>query len=102
MKTASDPSFRAVAILKAHAGRERELRAFLAEVVPEIRRVAGLRRLEVSRSLSDPAQWMLYYWWDSPADSERYVAGALYASIAPQLAVLVEEHLLVVGELFSE
>jgi quinol monooxygenase YgiN len=102
MTTASDPSFRAVAILKAHAGRERELRALLAQVLPKVRRVAGLRKLEVSRSLSDPAQWMLYYWWDSPAHSETYVAGALYASIAPQLAVLVEEHLLVVGELFSE
>jgi hypothetical protein len=45
---------------------------------------------------------MLYYWWDSPAHSERYVAGALYASIASRLTVLVEEHLLVVGELFSE
>ena len=102
MKTASNPSFRAVAILKAYCGRERELHDFVAEVLPEIRRVAGLRKLEVSRSLSDPAQWMLYYWWDSPADSERYVAGALYESIAPQLAVLVEEHLLVGGELFSE
>jgi quinol monooxygenase YgiN len=102
MTTASGPLFRAVAILKAHSGRERELRAFMAEVVPEIRRAAGLRKLDVSRSLSDPAQWVLYYWWDSPAHSERYVAGALYASIAPRLAVLVEKHLLVVGELFSE
>ena len=99
---ASNPTCRAVAILKAYSGRERELRAFVAEVLPEIRRVAGLRKLEVSRSLSDPSQWMLYYWWDSPAHSERYVAGALYASIAPQLALLVEEHLLVVGQLFSE
>jgi len=102
MTTTSNPLFRAVAILKAHSGRERELRAFMAEIVPEIRRVAGLRKLEVSRSLSDPAQWMLYYWWDSPAHSERYLADALYARIAPQLAILVEEHLLVVGELFSE
>ena len=102
MTTASDPLFRAVAMLKANSGRERELRGFMAKVVPEIRRVAGLRKLEVSRSLSDPAHWVLYYWWDSPAHSERYVAGALYASIAPRLAVLVEEHLLVVGELFSE
>ena len=102
MTTASNPTCRAVAILKAYSGRERELRAFVAEVLPEIRRVAGLRKLEVSRSLSDPSQWMLYYWWDSPAHSERYVAGALYASIAPQLALLVEEHLLVVGQLFSE
>ena len=102
MKTESNPAFRAVAILKAHSGREGELRAFVAEVLPEIRRVAGLRKLEARRSLSDRAQWMLYYWWDSPAQSERYVAGALYASIAPQLAVLVKEHLLVVGELFSE
>jgi quinol monooxygenase YgiN len=102
MTTAANALFRAVAILKAHSGRERELRAFLAEVVPEIRCVDGLRGLEVSRSLSDPSQWMLYYWWDSPAHSERYVAGALYASIAPQLALLVEEHLLVVGQLFSE
>ena len=99
---ASNPTCRAVAILKAHSGRERELGAFVAEVLPEIRRVAGLRKLEVSRSLSDPAQWMLYYCWDSPADSEHYVAGALYAGIAPQLAALVEEHLLIVGELFSE
>jgi len=102
MTTAPSPSCRAVAILKAHGGRERELRGFMAEVLPEIRRVAGLRKLEVSRSLSDPAQWMLYYWWDSPADSERYVAGTLYASIRPRLAVLVAEHLLVIGELFSE
>ena len=102
MKTAANPSFRAVAILKAYSGRERELHDFVAEVLPEIRGVAGLRKLEVSRSLSDSAQWMLYYCWDSPADSERYIAGALYASIAPQLAVLVEEHLLVLGELFSD
>jgi quinol monooxygenase YgiN len=101
MKTASNPTCRAVAILKAHSGREGELRAFVAEVLPEIRRIAGLRNLEVSQSLADPAQWILYYWWDSPADSERYVAGALYARIAPRLAVLVQEHLLIVGELFS-
>jgi hypothetical protein len=102
MKMASDPTFRAVAILKAYSGRERELRAFMAEVLPEIRRVAGLRKLEASGSLSDPAHCMLYYCWDSPADSERYMAGALYAGIAPRLAALVEEHLLMVGELFSE
>jgi len=101
MRTASNPTFRAVAILKAHSGREGELRAFVAEVLPEIRRVAGLRNLEVSQSLTDPAQWILYYWWDSPAASERYVAGALYAGIAPRLAALVHEHLLIMGELFS-
>jgi quinol monooxygenase YgiN len=102
MNAASNPSFRAVAILKASSGRERELRAFVAGVLPEIRRVAGLSKLEASRSISDPARWILYYWWDSPAHSERYRAGALYASLAPQLAVLVEEHILILGELFSE
>ena len=100
MNTVSNPLFRAVAILKARRGREPELRSLVAEIVPEIRRVGGLRRLEVSRSLSDPAQWVLYYAWDSPGDTERYVSSALYANIAPQLAVLVEEHLLVIGELF--
>ena len=96
---ASNPTCRAVAILKAYSGRERELRAFVAEVLPEIRRVAGLRKLEVSRSLSDPTRWILYYWWDSPADSERYMAGALYAAVVAKPAVLVEEHLLILGEL---
>jgi len=99
MTIAPDPSFRAVAILKAYSGRELELRALFGEVLPGIRRVAGLRKLELIRSFSDPTQWILYYWWDSPADSERNIAGELYAGLAPRLAVLVEERLLILGEL---
>ena len=96
------PPFRALAILTAKPGLEQALLDFTLDVAPEIRKVDGLRKLEISCSTAHPGQLLLYYWWDSPAHSERYVAGALYASIAPQLALLVEEHLLVVGQLFSE
>jgi quinol monooxygenase YgiN len=69
------PSCRAAAILKAKSGQEQALVDFTLEVMPEIRKVDGLRNVEVSRSVSDPGRLLIYYWWDSPAHSERYVAG---------------------------
>ena len=98
----SGTSFRAVAILKAKEGSERALQDFTLDAAREIRGVEGLHRLEISRALSDPGQLFLYYWWESAAHSQRYVGGPVYAKIAPRLEALVEEHLLVVGDLVSE
>ena len=92
---------RAVAILKAKEGSEQALLDFTLKVAPEIRNVDGLRRLEVSRSLAEPRQLVLYYWWESGAHSQRYVASPLYSRIAPQLEALVQEHVLLVADLLS-
>ena len=93
--------YRAAAVLRAKSGQEEALVAFTLEVLPEIRKVDGLRRIEVSRSLSDRGQLLLYYWWDSPAHSARYVRSPLYAKIAPRLGELVKDHLLVVAEIID-
>jgi quinol monooxygenase YgiN len=97
-----ESAFRAVAILKAKKGLEEALQDFTLDVAPEIRNVDGLHRLEVSRSLAEPGQLILYYWWESDAHSQRYVAGPLYSSIAPQLEDLVQEHLLLLAEPISD
>jgi quinol monooxygenase YgiN len=97
----ADSSCRAVAILKARDGAEQALVDFALHVAPEIRAVEGLRRLEVSRELTEPGRLLLYYWWESSAHSQRYVAGPVYTRIAPRLAELVREHVLVVAELVS-
>jgi quinol monooxygenase YgiN len=95
------PDCRAIAILKAKAGQEQALLDFTLSSVTEIRAVDGLRRLEVSLSPQEPEQLILYYWWESAAHSQRYVAGALYARLAPRLQALVAGHLLLVGDLVS-
>jgi len=98
----TESSFRAVAVLKAREGREQELLDFTSAAAREIRKVDGLHKLEVSRSLADPGQLVLYYWWESPAYSQRYVAGPVYADIGPRLQNLVQDHLLVVSKLVSD
>jgi quinol monooxygenase YgiN len=98
----TNSAFRAVAILKAKAGLEEALEDFTLDIAPAIRNVDGLRELEVSRSVTDPGQLILYYWWETPAHSQSYVAGPLYAAtIAPQLKVLVEQHQLLFAHLLS-
>jgi len=96
------PSFRAIAILTAKRGLEQALLDFTLDVAPEIREVDGLRRLEISRSTAHPGQLLLYYWWDSAAHSQRYVASPLYSSIAPHLQRLVQEHQLLLASLISD
>jgi quinol monooxygenase YgiN len=98
----TSPSCRATAILKAKSGQEQALLDFTLEVMPRIRKVDGLHKVEVSRSVSDPGRLLLYYWWDSPAHSQRYVSGPLYASLAPRLQALVQEHSLVLAEIVDE
>jgi quinol monooxygenase YgiN len=95
----TEPSFRAVAILKAKVGKEQALVDFTLESLALVRSVEGLHKVEVSRSLSDPRQVVLYYWWDSSGHSERYLAGPLFARIAPGLQALVDEHSLVLAEI---
>lgn len=97
-----DPSFRAVAILKAKRGLEQALLDFALDVGVEIRAVEGLRRLEISRSAADPGQLLLYYSWDSGAHSQRYLSSSLYARVAQQLKELLQAHELVLAELVSD
>ena len=94
----TSPSCRVAAVLKAKSGQEQALLDFTLEVMPQIRRVDGLHKIEVSRSITDPGRLLLYYWWDSPAHSQRYVGGPLYSKIAPRLQALVQEHSLVLAE----
>ncbi|MGI8741561.1 MAG: putative quinol monooxygenase [Bryobacteraceae bacterium] len=81
----TDPRFRAIVHLKAKPGQERAVLDLSLEMAPEIRRVDGLHRLEINRVLGDPSRLVLYYWWKTPAHSDRYVAGPVYASfgVAP-------------------
>ena len=97
----SDPSFRALAILKAKPGLEQALLDFALRVAGEIRGVDGLRRLEISCAVANPGQLLLYYWWDSSAHSQRYVSGPLYSRIARQLEELLDAHEIVLADLVS-
>lgn len=97
----TEPSIRAVAILKAKVGQEQALVDFTLESLASIRNVDGLYKVEVSRSLSDPGQLVLYYWWASSGHSERYLAGPVFARIAPALQGLVDQHSLVLAEIVS-
>ena len=90
--------YRAIAVLKAKPGQAQRLLDFALEVLPRIRKVKGLHKVEVNRSTTDPERLVLYYWWEKAGDSDRYVAGPVYASIAPRLASLVEEHELYMTE----
>jgi hypothetical protein len=51
--------------------------------------------------VSDPGRLILYYWWESPRHSDRYLAGPVYAKVAPGLEALVQEHSLVLAEMIS-
>jgi quinol monooxygenase YgiN len=97
----TEPTIRAVAILKAKAGQEQALIDFTLESLASIRTVEGLHKVEVGRSLSDPGQVVLYYWWDSSGHSQRYLAGPVFAGILPGLQALVDEHSLVLAEIVS-
>ncbi len=88
----NDTEYRAIAILKAKHGEEDALLDLTLEVLPAIRKVEGLKRMEVNRELTDPSRLILLYWWQSPAHSERYVAGPIYDAIIRQLKPLVAEH----------
>ena len=60
-------------------------------------------RLSVAgRPVSDAGQLVLYYDGASVEDSQRYVAGPVYAKIAAQLQALVQNHLLLLGKLVSD
>ena len=98
----TQPSFRAIAILHAKGGQEQALLDFTLSALREIRKVDGLRSVEVSQSVSDRGQLVLYYDWASVEDSQRYVAGPVYAKIAAQLQALVQNHLLLLGKLVSD
>jgi quinol monooxygenase YgiN len=94
----SNAEYRAFALLKAKPGEAQALLEFTLEVLPEIRKVDGLQRMEVNRDIADPSHLVLLYWWQSPAHSQRYVAGPVYAAIAPRLKSLVAEHALYMTE----
>jgi quinol monooxygenase YgiN len=96
------PPFRALAILTAKPGLEQALLDFTLDVAPEIRKVDGLRKLEISCSTAHPGQLLLYYWWDSSGHSQRYVASPLYAQIAPHLQRLLQDHQLLLADLVSD
>ena len=98
----SNSSFRAIAILTAKPGLEQALLDFTLDVAPKIRRVDGLRKLEISRSTAHPGRLLLYYWWDSGAHSQQYVASPLYSEIAPHLQRLLQDHQLLLADLVSD
>lgn len=84
--------YRAIALLKAKPGHAQDLVDLTLDVLPAIRAVEGLRRMEVNRDIADPDCLLLLYWWQSPAHSAKYIAGPVYAAIMPRLSVLVVEH----------
>ena len=94
-------SWRAIAILKAKSGKEQELTDYTLEVMPMIRLVDGLLKVEVNRTAFDPGQLVLYYWWESLEHSDLYVAGPIYAKVMPKLKELIQEHTLILGELID-
>jgi quinol monooxygenase YgiN len=96
-QTAGAVGIRAFALLTAAPGKQSELLAFTLQVLPRIRTVPGLESVEVSRSLSNPDQLLLYYRWESAQHSREYLDGPLYAEIAPRLAALASDHMLVLG-----
>lgn len=96
-----EQTWRSIAILKAKPGKEQELQDYTLEIMPKIRMVDGLRKVEVNQSRSDPGSFILYYWWESLAHLYRYVSGPKYAKILPKLKGLVQEHKLIVAELID-
>lgn len=84
--------YRAIALLKAKPGQAQALVDLVLDVLPAIRAVEGLRRIEVNRDIADPNHLLLLYWWQSPAHSSSYVAGPVYAAIMPRLLALLAEH----------
>jgi quinol monooxygenase YgiN len=98
----TEPSFRAAAILKAKAGQEQALLDFTLGAMAIIRKVDGLHKVEVSQSVSDPGQLVLYYWWETTNHSELHVRGPVYSKISPRLQALSQDHSLVVAKLVSE
>ena len=91
-------AIRAVALLQAKPGQEQALRDFTVGVLPSIQQAEGLYAVEFSCSLAAPPQMILYYAWRSLADSERYLAGPIYAQIAPRLHALIADRSLTVAE----
>jgi quinol monooxygenase YgiN len=98
----TESSFLAIAILKAKAGQDQALLDFTLRAMALIRNVDGLNKLELSRSVSDPGQLVLYYWWKTPTHSDRYISGPVYSEISSRLQALAQEHLLVVAEIVNE
>lgn len=88
----SKAPLRALAVLKSKPGRGPDLEAFTRSVLPQIRGVPGLIKVEFSRDLLDPEHFVLYYWWQSEEASKAYTAGPEFASIAPRLRDMVAEH----------
>jgi quinol monooxygenase YgiN len=93
--------YRAIVILRAKPGQEEALLSFTLGVAPRIRAAEGLEKLEVNRAVDEPGRLALYYWWESPGHSDRYVAGSIYAEIMQVLKDLIAEHLLVMTENLS-
>ncbi len=63
-----------VAILRARAGCEDELGRRLAELVAPTRAEPGCIHYDLHRDNTDPAVWVLYETWKSPADLDRHFA----------------------------
>jgi quinol monooxygenase YgiN len=98
---AMSAEYRAMVMLKAKTGHEKELLEFTLKVASQIRAVDGLEKLEVNQAVDDPGKIVLYYWWISPGHSDRYVAGPVYAEIMPVLKTLISEHMLVMNKNIS-
>lgn len=94
----STARFRSIVHLKAKTGQEQALLDLSLGVASDIRRVDGLHQLEINRVIDDPARLVLYYWWETPEHSDRYVAGPLYAAFMPRLEALVDEHTVLIAE----
>jgi hypothetical protein len=96
----TERSNRAVAVLKAKAGQEQVLVAFTLGTLASIRNVDGLRKVEVSRSLSDPGQLVLYYAGGKvPVTRSATWQDLRSPALRQHLHVLVDEHSLVLGEI---
>jgi quinol monooxygenase YgiN len=94
-------AFRAIAILKAKAGREQQLVDVTLEAMSRVRTMEGLERVEVSRSSSEPGRLIVYYWWKSEPHSFRYLEGPLYRETSPRLAAVIADQVLIGADLID-
>ncbi len=90
MSSAATP-LTVVALMRAHAGKENELRQLLATLVAPTRTESGCLNYDLHQSTEDPTRFLFHENWTSKAHLDRHLASPHVTAVLSKLDGLVAE-----------
>ena len=85
----------AVAVMRAKAGREDDLRAALEELIEPTRKEDGNHSYALHQGTEDPSLFIFYENWTSPEHLDAHLAAPHLQDFLPRIPELIEGELVI-------